>query len=635
MPPFTFLYNIFRVFMINKNFSSLIISFVLILLFATFSFGQKITNDGNQKPTYPVDSRLAVSMFNCGKIENTDTSVIRQYLLSNIPNLRGEAFSVEYIEGRESKAGLHYLYRQNYQGKPVYRGTVKINMDFTGNILSIFDNTYPIHDTPAGTFPSPEDSYDIIKGLYHEENNLVRIMVENVYFDMGTSLIPASRIELWDISGNFFELVINSDATVVYERDMNSYFNRKIIHNIDTPALARIFNPDPLTTANVVYGTPYEDSGDADISQLNLQRQQVTIDVSFQNDTFKLEGPYCKITEHSTPDVAPATSLTPAFEFTRNQQGFEDVNAFYHINKYHDYVAEQLGFSNIVDYPIWVDTHGMAGTDNSNFSSAGSPPRISFGEGGVDDAEDADVIIHEYGHAIAYSAAPGTNSGTERNALDEGLGDYFAASYSKSINPYNWEYVFSWDGHNEFWNGRQVISFKHYPEDLQNQLYKDAELWSATMMQIMDNIGRENTDEVQIQALYSYASNMSMTDAAYLVIQADVLLHGGEFVEPIKWWMCSRGFIPCWVGIDETTENNSSILNSYGFAKGNENAVIRFNTPQNGVIQLTDATGRIVFSESFSGSEKLEISPETLSSGIYLTKVNTQNFSSYYKLVKW
>jgi hypothetical protein len=605
-----------------------------LLLFSLIGFAQK-TDDGSV-PRLPhvVDLRKAVSSFNCGKIENTDTSFVRQYLLSTIPNLRGTDFAIEYLEGKQSKTGLHYLYRQLYNGKPVYRGTVKINLDKSGNIISLFDNTYKIIQTPAGEFPSSDECYEIIKAIYHEENDIVRILIENLYFDVGATIIPASRIELWDKQGNFYELIIDDEAMVIYERDMNNYFKGKKSHDVDTPALARVFNPDPLTTAGVAYGAPYADAADADISQLNMQRQQVTIDVAFENDTFKLESPYCLITDHSIPDVAPVTSLTPDFEFTRSQDGFEDVNAFYHINVYHDYV-QQLGFDNIVDYPIWVDTHAMGGADNSNFSAAGSSPRLSFGEGGVDDAEDADVIIHEYGHAISHSAAPNTNSGTERNALDEAIGDYFAASYSKVINPFNWQKVFSWDGHNEFWNGRVVESNKHYPEDLQNNLYKDAEIWSSTMMQIMDAIGREETDEILIESMFSLAAQITMNDAACLLLQTAQTLNGGEHALKVSYYLALRGFSGCGIGLNEVDKNNLMLLNSYGFAARNEHAVIHFNAPQTGVMELTDATGRIIFSEQFSRVQELKISPENLSSGIYLTNVTTQNFSSTYKLMKW
>ncbi len=589
---------------------------------------------GSRLP-HPVDVRKAVSSFNSGKIENTDTAFVKEYLLSAIPNLRGADFSVEYLEGKQSKTGFHYLYRQNYQGKPIYRGTVKINLDKSGNIISLFDNTYHIVETPAGKFPDTDDCYDIIKSIYQEENDIVKIFIEDLYFDLGPRLIPASRIELWDKKGNFFELVINDEQMIVYERDMNNYFNNNRVHDVDTPALARVFNPDPLTTAGVTYGTPYEDASDADISQLNMQRQQVTIDVAFENDTFKLESLYCLINNHSIPDIVPVTSLTPDFQFTRSQDGFEDVNAFYHINVYHDYI-QSLGFNNIVDYPILVDAHGMGGADNSNFSSTPSP-RLTFGEGGVDDAEDADVIIHEYGHAISYSAAPSTNQGIERTALDEAIGDYFAASYSKSINSFNWEKIFSWDGHNEFWNGRVVESSKHYPEDLQSNLYKDAEIWSSTMMQIMDAIGREAADEILIEAMYNLATNITMNDAACLLLQSAQSFNSAQHVYTVSYFLDQRGFSGCGIGIHENNTGNTDVrlINSIGFAEGSSSAELRFNSPQTGIAELIDVTGRIIFSESFSGSLEYKISPKNLSSGIYLTNVTTQNFSSSYKLMKW
>ena len=40
--------------------------------------------------------------------------------------------------------------------------------------------------------------------------------------------------------------------------------------------------------------------------------------------------------------------------------------------------------------------HGFNGADNSSYSPGTG--RLQFGEGGVDDAEDSDVVHHELGH---------------------------------------------------------------------------------------------------------------------------------------------------------------------------------------------------------------------------------------------
>jgi hypothetical protein len=42
-------------------------------------------------------------------------------------------------------------------------------------------------------------------------------------------------------------------------------------------------------------------------------------------------------------------------------------------------------------------------------------------QGGVDDAEDADVILHEYGHAIQDNQVPGFGSSLEAGAMAKAL----------------------------------------------------------------------------------------------------------------------------------------------------------------------------------------------------------------------
>jgi Zn-dependent metalloprotease len=48
----------------------------------------------------------------------------------------------------------------------------------------------------------------------------------------------------------------------------------------------------------------------------------------------------------------------------------------------------------------------------------------------VDDAEDADVIVHEYGHAIQADQVPGFGAGGDAGGMGEGFGDYLAGTIS-------------------------------------------------------------------------------------------------------------------------------------------------------------------------------------------------------------
>ena len=76
--------------------------------------------------------------------------------------------------------------------------------------------------------------------------------------------------------------------------------------------------------------------------------------------------------------------------------------------------------------PIKVNVVGRS-DDNSDYSPV--TKALRFGTGGVDDAEDAEIILHEYGHAIQDNQVPGFGASNECGAMGEGFGDYLAGSF--------------------------------------------------------------------------------------------------------------------------------------------------------------------------------------------------------------
>lgn len=541
------------------------------------------------------------------------------------PALKEKNISLKLLDIIESPGGIHFTFEQLYKGFKIFRSQVKVNMDKRGNITSIFDHSFEVSETPDD-FSSLEKVFlslrvNELAGYYKKEF---------AYFPAEKKLIPALRLEI-SRADDYYEIVYDENGKAVYYHDLAAYSSPP-----DSIASAAIFLPDPLTTASAIYGVPYSDNNNTDVTELNAERKIVSVKVKYDTSVslFRLEGSFVKITEHSNPSIQPVTSTVADFSFTRAQTGFEDINVFYHISNFHEYM-QSLGFNNLVNYAISADAHALNGQDNSNFIAFPNP-RLNFGEGGVDDAEDADVIIHEYGHAISNSAAPNTNFGTERSALDEALGDYLASSYSRSINPFNWEYVFSWDGHNEFWDGRLSISTDHYPENLQNDLYQDADIWSSTMMEIWEDIGRENADALQFQALYGYASGMAMSDAARLLIQADSALNNGAFYPQLCARFYNRGLVNgCETGINKIADNDNNVLllNAEGFAAGKE-ATLFFNKPVKAGIQLFDITGKSVFLKQLVKDSEIHISGKNLAAGIYILHISSEKILMNFKLIK-
>ena len=81
---------------------------------------------------------------------------------------------------------------------------------------------------------------------------------------------------------------------------------------------------------------------------------------------------------------------------------------------------------------VWFDPHRADGADNSYYQR--TTQRLAFGQGSVNNAECADVIVHKLGHALHNWLTHGGLSQTE--GLSKGFGDYLALSYSRSL--INW-----------------------------------------------------------------------------------------------------------------------------------------------------------------------------------------------------
>src|SRR3954467_1393255 len=87
------------------------------------------------------------------------------------------------------------------------------------------------------------------------------------------------------------------------------------------------------------------------------------------------------------------------------------------------------------------------GGDNSFYREGTGKLTITLGKGGVDDAEDGEVIVHEYGHAVQDAQVPGFGSTLQAGSIGEAFGDYLAVEVSTSVTGNRFEVpcVADWD----------------------------------------------------------------------------------------------------------------------------------------------------------------------------------------------
>ncbi|MCH8277075.1 MAG: hypothetical protein IIA50_06020, partial [Bacteroidetes bacterium] len=318
--------------------------------------------------------------------------------------------------------------------------------------------------------------------------------------------------------------------------------------------------PDPLSLVGVGYGAPYDDADDATTPELDAARVLVTLhDISVNSvGLYVLEGPHVKIIgENQAGTITynpPQVTGPDEFRFTRNLSGFEAVNAYYHLDKSQRYV-QSLGITDLLNRPFSVNPQGTNRDDSFFF-----PDRnlVIFGTGGVDDAEDASVLWHEYAHGLMEDGAPGLLSTLEGGSLHEGWADYWASSYLRHLAEsgatvqQDWTRLFRWDSGDGFiWAGRVVDNNGHYPEDtcvddpspgICNK-HNDGLLWATTLMEIYSDLGREITDELALRSLGYLSSPVTFRDAAEAVVQADLDYFAGSHVDILLMRFGARGLL--------------------------------------------------------------------------------------------
>ena len=493
------------------------------------------------------------------------------------------------IYSTKSLIGSHTMYHPLFEGSPVFNQFLKQNI-FNDNLQRFYTNIEL----------NPLDRELLFSDII--------LKLESGFLNDQGSLIPVSATTIIDTNGKSYTLYRNNSRTLHHLK-----------HNVnlkDTTISGTVFYPDPLSSSNEIYGGNFTDNNDETNNYLNNELKEVNLTASFENNMFLLENKHLKIVNQSSPDIQPTVKTDSIFRFNRSEIGFEEINALYHISRFADYLKDSIGFKDIMNYQIAVDVYALNGNDNSEFISSTTPPRLNFGQGGVDDAEDADVLIHEYAHAVSHSAAPGSLIGYERSAIEEGFCDYWAAVYSKMLNEYNYKELYNWDGHNEFWEGRSIDHQRTYDEGLDGNKYIDGELFAAMLMDIRNNMEDTKADKILLQSVYSWYPNMTFLDAIEQIMKADTLLYNSENSGTIHWLACKRGFLT--KNCENTTKSNYwNVEIDYDMLN---QGVLSLTQPiVNGSVKIFTLEGKLIFSTILNGKQ-LKLPKRTF--GIYILQID-------------
>jgi zinc metalloprotease ZmpB len=249
----------------------------------------------------------------------------------------------------------------------------------------------------------------------------------------------------------------------------------------------------------------------------------------------------------------PAYSPANTFRYTRHQDEFEQVMAYYWVTESQKYI-HTLGFGEwrrpIDDEPQRVRLNQL-GYDNS-FATDHPVLELRFGKGGVDDAEDAEVILHEYGHAIHFSQGFSFAS-EEAGAISEGFGDYWAVTVSdvvaKSLGVPELEplpCVADWDSTSYTSMVphclRRLDTNLHYPGDLNGEVHHDGQIWSRALWDIRQKLGNATADTIILEGSFDFPGT-TMPDLATRTVAAAQRLYGIAAAKVVRQAFVDRGIL--------------------------------------------------------------------------------------------
>lgn len=302
---------------------------------------------------------------------------------------------------------------------------------------------------------------------------------------------------------------------------------------------AYVYDPNPRAQTG---DTTMVDNNGATSTALDAARISVTL----QNldGTGVLKGTWA---DAHPKTAARAQSATNQFLYDRSSLHFDEVMAYYHVDRTQTHL-QALGFTDANARQIALVVDGQT-ADNSNYSP--QTKGIIYGTGGVDDAQDADVVVHEYGHSVQDNIVPNWGNGGDEGAMGEGFGDLLAAS-NEPVDAAGHplmvvrECLATWDATSYDTSTppclRRLDGKKHYPEAADGEVHDDGEIWSAANWDLYKALGDHDLGlKLVVESFYSLNTTATFQQWANSMVAVDTAMNGGANVAKIRKAMWNRG----------------------------------------------------------------------------------------------
>jgi hypothetical protein len=341
-------------------------------------------------------------------------------------------------------------FEQVYKGVPVFNGSFGFTLNQNGDIVSIGSDSYPDIDISSQPGLSPDEAIAFARKQLQPEAI--------------DSLVAISKPELMIYPERTKQGVLHY---LTFKVEIDDYANgEKWCYFVDAHSGA-IVASQPLwregnwsvsgTINGVVWPTNSDNSSQTLppqtlnlIKVYNVAGQQVASDQIDANGFYTMSGNHATQTFYLRFDLAgswariknPSNQVNREVSFVSSDNyvfnfpftnTFDGFNAYYHMNRVHDFFKGSPFSYNGVDFQMEARVN-----DNSVPNARAFGTYIKFSSNNNHRWwENSDVVYHEYTHNTIYAVYGSKfigdlNNSLEGHSMDEGISDYFAASLNQN-----------------------------------------------------------------------------------------------------------------------------------------------------------------------------------------------------------
>lgn len=441
----------------------------------------------------------------------------------------------------ESLGAWHLIFQQRHLGMRVHRAYVTVHLDRELRAYLVKNRAVPRDLLPRKAAFQVAEGWACrraLRSVSGAADNARITEVKRVWYPAKRLLHPAFKVRVHRERPRSEWLIYVDGGT------------GRILSKYDNLAWATwsalVFDPNPVTAAPS--WKPLSKKGRPRIPPEEAYRRVALRDLTGRG--------------HRLDGLRVSTRLTPRrvargdrrLEARSTQPGFDEAMVYFHVDGAIRYL-ESLGYAGqraIFGQAIEVNAHGTR-DDNSWYSPGGRS--LTFGTGGVDDAEDAEVILHELGHAIQDAICPDFGQSAEAAAMGEGFGDYFAASFFAARKPARFRpVVASWDalavpalrGGDPPCVRRldEPLTYESFDHSPKADEHENGTIWSATLWETWNALGREVADTIIVESHFQLDGFTTFARGARAILDADRNLYGGRHLARLRRIFRGRGIGP-------------------------------------------------------------------------------------------